>query len=163
MRFLGERVPATGASIGVDRLLAALVKLGRIDSRSATAKVLVTVIDDRLMDEYVQITFELRRAGIPTELYLGAERGIGKQVKHADRSGVPFVLLFGSDEKARNVVTIKDMNAGKARSTELGTREAWRQERPGQIEVQRSSLTSGVIDVIRGLEEAERAARGDSA
>ena len=163
MRFLGERVPATGASIGVDRLLAALVKLGRIDSRSATAKVLVTVIDDNLMDEYIQITFELRRAGIPTELYLGAERGIGKQVKHADRSGVPFVLLYGSDEKARNVVTIKDMNAGKARSTELGSREAWRQERPGQVEVQRSSLTSGVSDLIRGLEEAERAARGDSA
>jgi histidyl-tRNA synthetase len=152
MRFLGERVPATGASIGVDRLLAALVKLGRIDPRPATAKVLVTVIDAQLLDDCVQIAFELRRAGIPTELYLGPERGVGKQVKHADREGIPLVLLYGSNEKARDIVTIKDMNAGKARSAELGSREAWRQERPGQMEIQRSTLAASVAELIRAID-----------
>ncbi|HWZ44113.1 MAG TPA: histidine--tRNA ligase, partial [Candidatus Saccharimonadales bacterium] len=56
-RFLGEKVPATGASIGVDRLLAALVKLKRSGSRSSTAQVMVTVIDDQLIEEYLQMTY----------------------------------------------------------------------------------------------------------
>src|SRR6266513_4841331 len=78
MRFLGQAIPAVGASIGVDRLLAALAHLDRIDKRKATARVLVTMIDPSLVDDYLQITWELRRAGIPTELYIGMGRGPGK-------------------------------------------------------------------------------------
>src|SRR5439155_1008826 len=69
MRFLGERIPAVGASIGVDRLLAALAHLGAIGTRKATARVLVTNIDATLTEDYLQMTWQLRRAGIPTELY----------------------------------------------------------------------------------------------
>src|SRR4029077_7759153 len=72
MRFLGERVPATGASIGVDRLLAALIHLNKLDIRKATARVLVTNMDPSLTEDYLAMTWELRRAGIPTELYLGS-------------------------------------------------------------------------------------------
>jgi histidyl-tRNA synthetase len=147
-RFLGENVPATGASIGVDRLLAALVKLKRTGARSSTAKILVTVIDESLVDEYLQITFELRRAGIPTELYLGPERSISKQVKHGDRSDVPFVLLYGSNEKARGVITVKDMEAGRARSAALKSREEWREQRPGQFEISREHLVSQMKEVL---------------
>ena len=154
MRFLGERMPATGASIGVDRLLAALVKLRRLETQRATAKVLVTTIDDALTDEYLQIAFELRRAGIPTELYLGAERGVGKQVKYADRAGIPIVLLYGADEKARGMVTLKDMGAGRQRSDELKGREQWRQERPGQLEVPRADLASAVRMLMANIQES---------
>jgi len=160
MRFLGERVPATGASIGVDRLLAALVKLQRVDTRGATAKVLVTSIDDQLKDDYLQITFELRRAGIPTELYLGTEKGITKQIKHADRSGIPFVLLYGGDEKARGVVTLKDMEAGRAKATVLKSREEWRQERPGQFEIPRERLIAAVKDLTSQPREADDGGEG---
>jgi len=153
MRFLGERVPATGASIGVDRLLAALTKLGRVESRRATAKVLVTAIDESLTDDYFQMTFELRRAGIPTELYLGSERGVGKQLKHADRAGIPIALLYGADEKARGVVTLKDMASGRQRSEALKGREQWRQERPGQIELPRTDLVTGIRTMIVSIEE----------
>lgn len=161
-RFLGENVPATGASIGVDRLLAALVKLQRTGSRSATARLLVTVIDDRLIDEYMQITFELRRAGIPTELYLGAERTISKQVKHADRSGIPFVLLYGSNEKARGVVTVKDMEAGRARSAAVKSREEWREQRPGQFEVSRAQLAATMKEVLSRSEEVDNGAGAEA-
>ena len=147
LRFLGERVPATGASIGVDRLLAALIKLGRTGKRRATAHVLVTVIDAGLMDEYLAMTFELRRAGVPAELYLGSEKGLGRQIKYADRSGIPLVLIYGSDEKAKGTVTLKDLEAGAAGALELQkNRDQWRQLRPGQFEVARGDLVRAVKD-----------------
>ncbi len=147
LRFLGERVPATGASIGVDRLLAALIKLGRTGKRRATAQVLVTVIDPSLMDDYLAITFELRRAGVPTEMYLGSESGLGRQIKYADKSGVPLVLIYGGDEKAKGVVTLKDLAAGAAAAGQLQQdRTQWRQLRPGQFEVPRAELVKAIKD-----------------
>src|SRR5207253_3705320 len=85
MRFLGERIPAVGASIGVDRLLAALTHLGAIGKQKATARVLVTNIDATLTEDYLQMTWQLRRAGISTELYIGQAKAIGKQLKYADQ------------------------------------------------------------------------------
>ncbi len=78
MRFLGERMPAVGASIGVDRLLAALTHLGRIGTQKVDRQVLVTNMDPALDDDYLAMTWELRRAGIPTELYLGTAKGSGQ-------------------------------------------------------------------------------------
>jgi histidyl-tRNA synthetase len=161
-RFLGENVPATGASIGVDRLLAALVKLQRTGTRSATARVLVTVIDDQMIEEYLQITFELRRAGIPTEMYLGGERSISKQIKHADRSGIPFVLLYGGNEKERGIVTIKDMEAGRIQSTAVKSRDAWRQQRPGQFELPRAQLAAAMKEALSRSEEVNHGNSPDS-
>ncbi len=147
MRFLGERVPATGASIGVDRLLAALIKLGRTGTRRATAQILVTTIDPALTDDYLAMTFELRRAGVATEMYLGAEKGLGKQIKYADRCGIPLVAIYGSDEKAKGTVTLKDLEAGAAGAAQLQkNRDQWRQLRPGQFEVSRADLVRAVRD-----------------
>ncbi len=147
MRFLGERVPATGASIGVDRLLAALIKLGRTGSRKATARVLVTTIDSALTDDYLAMTFELRRAGVSAEMYLGAEKGLGKQIKYADKCGIPLVVIYGSDEKAKGTVTLKDLDAGAMAAGALQKdRTQWRQLRPGQFEVARTDLVKAVKD-----------------
>ena len=91
------------------------------------------------MDDYLAITFELRRAGIPTEMYLGSESGLGKQIKYADRSGIPVVLIYGSDEKAKGTVTLKDLEAGAKGAAQLSkNRDQWRQLRPGQFEVART-------------------------
>ncbi len=154
-RFLGEKVPATGASIGVDRLLAALVHLGRTGQRRATARVLVTIIDPSLTDECVEITWALRRAGIPTELYLGDARGVGKQLKYADQTGVPIALLYGPDEKERKSVTLKDMEAGRARAESIEGREEWLAKRPGQREAPRSipDLVATVHEMLAAIEE----------
>jgi len=143
-RFLGERIPAVGASIGVDRLLAALIDLGRIPLRKATADVLVTAIDPTMIDEYLQMTYELRRAGIRTELYLGTEKRFGKQVRYADRYDTPVVVVCGSDEKVRGVVQLKDMAVGRERTCQVGDRSQWREERPGQFEAPRGELVKSV-------------------
>jgi histidyl-tRNA synthetase len=152
MRFLGEEVPATGASIGVDRLLAALIHLGRAGRQKSTARVLITNMDAGLQSDYVAMTWELRRAGIPTELYLGTAKGPGKQLKYADAWGIPLVLLYGSNEKERGVVTLKDMDVGRKRAEKLAKREEWLEERPGQREAPRSELVSAVKEMLAQIE-----------
>jgi histidyl-tRNA synthetase len=152
LRFLGEKVPATGASIGVDRLLAALIHLGRVRERRSTAKVLVTALDDALTGDGLAMTFELRRAGIPAELYLGDARSIGKQLKYADQCEIPIALLYGSNEHARGVVTLKDMEVGREKAAKLGSREEWLQERPGQREVAKGEVVGAVQAMLGNIE-----------
>lgn len=143
LRFLGERLPAVGASIGVDRLLAALVELNRLQLRYATARVLVTTMDANLTGEYLKMAFELRRAGINTELYLGSGR-FGKQVKHGDAQGIPLVVVMGSNERDKGVVQIKQMDLGKAAAQSAANRADWLQQRAGQVEVPRERLVEAV-------------------
>lgn len=148
MRFLGERVPATGASMGVDRLLAALRALDKVKSRKSTSDVLVTAFDPAMNDDYLRMTYELRRAGIRSEMYFGTDRA-GKQIKFADKLEIPVILLYGPDEKAKNVVTIKDMSIGRARAKQLtGSRDKWLEERPGQFEVPREKLVESVKELL---------------
>src|SRR5438874_1312718 len=125
MRFLGQAIPAVGASIGVDRLLAALAHLGRVDKRKATARVLVTFMDAALTDDYLQMTWELRRAGIPTELYIGTAKGPGKQLKYADQYEIPLAILYGTNEKSQGIVTVKDMSVGRAKAKAIDDRKEW--------------------------------------
>lgn len=147
MRFLGEAIPAVGASIGVDRLLAALESLGKLDKRKATARVLVVNMDQSLAPDYLQITWELRRAGIPTELYVGMKKRAGQQLQYADQYDIPIALLYGSNEKEQGVVTIKDMSVGREKAKAVGDRKEWLAARPGQIIVPRAEL----VEAIRKL------------
>jgi histidyl-tRNA synthetase len=150
LRFLGEKVPATGASLGVDRLLAALLHLGRAGGRKATAQVLVARIDRDLEAECLAMTYELRRAGIPAELYLGTEKGVGRQIKYGDLTGVPIVLLYGSTEKERGIVTLKDMEVGRELAKKVGARREWLAQRPGQRAVPRAELVATVREMLGG-------------
>ena len=111
-RFLGRKIPAVGASIGVDRLFAALQKLGLTELAPSTAVVLVTVMEPSRILEYQQMTRELRLEGINTELYLGEEKTLGKQLQYANRQQISFAVLMGSDEFAKNQVTIKNLKLG---------------------------------------------------
>lgn len=151
MRFSGEKLPATGASIGVDRLLAALVHLDRAPKRTAAAQVLVAVVDRPMMDEYLAMTFELRRAGIAAELYLGG-KGMGRQFKYADQLGIPVVVVYGGNEKARGIVVLKDMQAGLARSAEITDHQDWVRERPGQTEVPHGEMIPALRKLLGEIE-----------
>jgi len=152
MRFLGERIPAVGASIGVDRLLAALAHLGRVDTRKATARVLVTNMDRAMTDDYLQLTWELRRANIPTEFYIGTAKRLGKQLEYADQYDIPLAILCGSNEKAQGVVTVKNMAAGRAKASLLDDRSKWLAERPGQTTLPRDRLVEGIRDLLAEIE-----------
>ncbi|PWB59318.1 MAG: histidine--tRNA ligase [Bradyrhizobiaceae bacterium] len=110
-RFRGDDVPATGFSIGVSRLMAALAHLGKIDARPQPGPVVVTVFDRERIADYQRMASALRAAGLRAELYLGSGK-FGAQMKYADRRASPCVVIQGSDEKARGEVTIKDLVLG---------------------------------------------------
>ena len=149
-RFLGRKIPGVGASVGVDRLLAAMQKLGLVGATPSTAQVLVTVMEPEKIGEYQKITRELRLAGINTELYLGEEKSLGKQLQYANRQQIPVAVLIGSDEFAKGEVTIKNLRLGaqlqdKKKTAEGKEREEWLQlSRSVQVSVARSSCVERV-------------------
>lgn len=144
-RFTGQSVPATGVSIGVDRLLAALHAKGRV-SKDAAGPVIVTVMDRDRMADYQAMVSELRGAGIRAEVYLGNPKNFGNQLKYADRRGSPVAVIEGGDEKERGVVQIKDLVLG-AKIAESATLEEWK-ERPSQYEISRSDLVAKVLEIL---------------
>jgi histidyl-tRNA synthetase len=100
-----------GGSLGLDRLLDALERLGLASGNSATAQVLVTVLDRARWLDCLRIAEELRAAGVPAELYLD-ERRLDRQLQYANRKKIPLVVIAGGDELARGVVAIKNMRTG---------------------------------------------------
>ncbi len=140
-RFTGQEVPATGISIGVDRLLAALRAKGRI-SGTTEGPVVVTVMDRDRMADYQAMASELRAAGIRAEVYLGNPKNFGNQLKYADKRQSPVAVIQGSDEAAAGKVQLKDLILG-AKLAEDATLEEWKSQ-PAQTEVDREGLVDGV-------------------
>ncbi len=144
-RFTGQSVPATGVSIGVDRLLAALREKGRTKGK-AQGPVVVTVMDRDRMADYQSMVADLRNAGIRAEVYLGNPKNFGNQLKYADKRGSPVAIIQGGDEKDREVVQIKDLILG-AQIAENATLEEWK-ERPSQYEVPLSDMVAKVQAIL---------------
>ncbi|MHA7876925.1 histidine--tRNA ligase [Roseivivax sp.] len=144
-RFTGQAVPATGVSIGVDRLLAALREKGRAGAR-AEGPVVVTVMDRARMADYQAMVAELRQAGIRAEVYLGNPKNFGNQLKYADRRGAPVAVIAGSEEFDNGRVQIKDLVLG-AEIAENATLEEWK-ERPSQFEAPRAELVARVQEIL---------------
>ncbi|WP_283178607.1 histidine--tRNA ligase [Gemmobacter sp. 24YEA27] len=144
-RFTGQAVPATGVSIGVDRLLAALHAKGRV-AADTTGPVVVTVMDRDRMADYMSMVADLRNAGIRAEVYLGNPKNFGNQLKYADKRQSPVAVIQGSDEAARGVVVLKDLILG-AKIAENATLEEWK-DRPAQVEAPRGDLVATVRKML---------------
>lgn len=144
-RFTGQEVPATGVSIGVDRLLAALHATGKLKGEDA-GPVVVTVMDRDRMAEYQAMASTLRNAGIRAEVYLGNPKNFGNQLKYADKRRSPVAIIQGSDEAARGVVQLKDLILG-AKLAEDATLEEWKSQ-PAQTEVAVADLIAEVQTII---------------
>jgi histidyl-tRNA synthetase len=144
-RFTGQDVPATGVSIGVDRLLAALRAKGRVGSESA-GPVVVTVMDRDRMADYMAMVGELRSAGIRAEVYLGNPKNFGNQLKYADKRASPVAVIQGGNEAANGTVILKDLILG-AKIAESATLEEWK-DRPAQVEVPRADLVAAVRKIL---------------
>jgi histidyl-tRNA synthetase len=147
-RFRGEPVPATGFSIGVSRLQAALTMLGKLDTKPAFGPVVVTVFGGEIAD-YQKMVATLRKANIRAELYLGnPKHSLGQQMKYADRRNAPCAIVQGSDEKANGKVQIKDLILG-AGLTEIKDREEYlKKQSEAQYEVEQSRLVEAVREVL---------------
>ncbi len=147
-RFRAEDVPATGISIGVSRLQAALTHLGKLTSTPPEGPVVVTVMDKARIAEYQQMVSELRNAGIKAELYLGDASSFGPQLKYCDRRNSPLAIIQGGDELARGEVQIKDLKKGAALAASAKTitdRDAFQRLRAeAQYAVPRSDLVTAV-------------------
>jgi histidyl-tRNA synthetase len=139
-RFSNKSVPAVGSSFGVDRMLAALMELKAIDLRRATAEVLVTTMDKNRIKDYLTIAAEIRSAGLNAELYLGETKNLNKQLKYADRVGIPLAVIAGSDEFEKNTITVKDLRAGSDVAKGFSDREEWLKAENIQKTIDRSEL-----------------------
>ncbi|MGJ8629288.1 MAG: histidine--tRNA ligase [Sulfitobacter sp.] len=144
-RFTGQEVPATGVSIGVDRLLAALDAKGRLD-KSADGPVVVTVMDKARMADYQAMVADLRKADIRAEVYLGNPKNFGNQLKYADKRGSAVAIIQGADEHDKDVVQIKDLILG-AKIAENATHEEWK-DLTNQYEVPRDQMVAKVREIL---------------
>ncbi|HEY2446813.1 MAG TPA: histidine--tRNA ligase [Rhizomicrobium sp.] len=143
-RFTGERVPATGISIGVSRLLNAL------KSRSAAALpplVLVLALDKDERAASFALAAELRAAGLRAETYAG-DSGMKAQLRYADRRGAAIAVIEGADERARGEVTLKDLVLGAELSKSVESRADWVKDRPAQFSVPRADFVARVREML---------------
>jgi histidyl-tRNA synthetase len=147
-RFRGEPVPATGFSIGVSRLQAALTMLGKLDTTPEFGPVVVTVFDRDRVADYQKMVAVLRNAKIRAELYLGNPKNMGNQLKYADKRNSPCVIIQGSDEKARGEVQIKDLIEGAKAAAAIASNQEWRESRPAQFSCKEDEIVAKVREVL---------------
>jgi histidyl-tRNA synthetase len=145
-RFTGQSVPATGVSIGVDRLLAALRAKGRIGTGTPQGPVIITVMDRDRMADYFAMATDLRNAGIRAEVYLGNPKNFGNQLKYADKRESPVAVIQGSSEREAGNIILKDLILG-AKIAENASLEEWK-ARPAQVEVPRGDLVAEVRKML---------------
>jgi len=150
-RFRGEPVPATGFSIGVSRLQAALTMLGKLDTKPEFGPVVVTVFDRDRVADYQKMVASLRNENIRAELYLGNPKNMGNQLKYADRRNSPCVIIQGSDEKddpAGPQVLLKDLILGAELAKLEKDRDEYLQK---QGEAQTKVPQAALVDEVRKI------------
>jgi histidyl-tRNA synthetase len=148
-RFRGEPVPATGFSIGVSRLYAALKLIDSpiVSGADITGPVVVLVLDRDHLAHYQGMVARLREANIRAELYLGSA-GMKAQMRYADRRASPCVVIQGSNERDRGEVQIKDLVEGARAAASIASNEEWKAVRPAQISVPERELVQSVRDLL---------------
>ena len=129
-RFNNQDCPSTGISVGLDRLIYAILQKNTIKAEKKSP-VLICVFDEKYMDFYIKILNMLRSENISAEIYSGSSN-IKSQFKYADKRGCDFVILCGDDEVSKNVVTIKNLNIGKQMSENIKDRSEWKQSTDAQ-------------------------------
>ncbi|MBN9015210.1 MAG: histidine--tRNA ligase, partial [Rhizobiales bacterium] len=147
-RFRSEPVPATGFSIGVSRLQAALTMLGKIDTKPDFGPVVVTVFGGDIAG-YQKMVAMLRNVGIRAELYLGnPKHSLGQQMKYADRRNSPCAIIQGTDEKANGKIQIKDLILGAGLTAIKDREEYLKKQAEAQYEVDETDLVDAVREVL---------------
>jgi len=156
-RFKGIEVPATGFSVGVSRLVAALEAKGRLSTSMMQAPVVVMTLDQSRIADGQAMVRELRAAGVRAEMYLGGS-GMKAQIKYADKRGAPIAVIEGEDEVAKGEVTLKDLILGAKLSQQIEDNKEWREDQPAQVAVPRGDLVTEVLKML-GRHEPEMGAR----
>jgi len=146
-RFTGQSVPASGISIGVSRLLAALRARSGAEVWATEPLIVVLVLDKGTIAESFRIAQELRAAGLRAEAYVG-ESGMKAQLKYADRRGAAIAVIEGGDERARGEVQVKDLVLGAELAKSTESRAAWVKDRPAQQTIKRDQLVPAIRTML---------------
>ncbi len=110
--YTKQELPGVGGSVGLDRTLAVLEEIGRIADKSSNATALLTLLDPGSEGKVMKIASELRKAGAAVEMYPEPSK-LAKQLKYANRKGISFVIIAGSNELDRSCASIKDLDRGE--------------------------------------------------
>jgi histidyl-tRNA synthetase len=148
-RFTGQKVPATGFSIGVSRLQAALNLIGRAPAPTL-GPVVVTVMDKAEIPHYQKLVQRLREAGIRAELFLGNPKKFGRQLEYADKRGSPLVVIQGSNERNADPpqVILKDLIEGTKAASAIKDNKEWKESRPAQVTIKEADLVVEVQKIL---------------
>jgi histidyl-tRNA synthetase len=112
-RFSNQNVPAVGFAVGFDRTVLAMEELGLFPDIKTTSKVLVTIFEEKLLSKSQELTQILRKNKINTDLYSDPGVKLDKQLKYANKKGIPYVIIIGPEEIEKKTFVLKDMKTGE--------------------------------------------------
>lgn len=123
--FSGQDIPATGMSLGLERIIDVVDELGLLDLPTTVSDVFVTIFDADRTAHSLALAADLRRAGLRVETYLEEARDLGRQFRYASRRAVPFAVVIGPDEIERGVVSVRDMESGQQTEVARSDAASW--------------------------------------
>jgi histidyl-tRNA synthetase len=129
--FSGEDLPATGCSLGLERIFDVIQEKNLVEAPSTVSKALVTVFNGDTIGESLALVGELRRAGIESEVYAGEKFDLRRQLQYANRKGVPLTIIIGPDEIQKGEVVLREMATGE------------------QTTAARTSVVQAVLDAVK--------------
>jgi histidyl-tRNA synthetase len=112
----GKKIPATGGSFGIERICEILKDKKMINLGKTNTKILVTIFSPELQEESVRLSKKLRDSGINSDLYAIPEDKLDKQIKYADKKGIPYVIILGPDEIKNGKLTVKNLSNGEQKT-----------------------------------------------
>ena len=145
-RFGKEDVPATGISIGVDRLVYAIEQFDKIVSNKKPLIIITNLISDEI-STYLNIADQLRIEGYACEIFYGSNN-LSKQLKYCDKRGASAVIIIGEDEFKNNTISIKNLTVGKELSKNIDSREEWKELKAGQFTINKDDLISEIKKIF---------------
>jgi len=145
-RFGKEDVPATGISIGVDRLVYAIEQFDKISSNKKPLIIIANLISDEI-STYLNIADQLRLEGYACEIFYGSNN-LSKQLKYCDKRGASAVVIIGEDELKNNTISIKNLTVGKEMSKNIDSREEWKELKAGQFTINKNDLINEIKKIF---------------
>ena len=147
-RFRKDQVGASGFSIGVSRLCTVMQMMDLEILEENIGPILILNMDKDYEYSYYQMAQELRAYGIKAEVYLGTA-GMKAQMKYADKKGSPLVIIEGTVEREKGIVTIKNLAKGKEVSATIGSRDNWIKNDEIQFEVIRGEAVKEISQLLK--------------
>ena len=145
-RFGKEDVPATGISIGIDRLIYAIEQFDKIQSNKKPLIIIANLIPEQISN-YLSIAELVRDEGYACEIFYGSNN-LSKQLKYSDKRKASLVIIIGEDEIKNKTISIKNLTVGKELSKNIDSREEWKELKAGQLIINKDDLISELKKIL---------------